>query len=222
MSSALNRLLTDFSSDGRADRAIVAGTDICGTEDPHGLQATGDLLSGLDVAIGGESSYAIARSAYQAGIEKGRRESESLLEAVRAEHAETLRQAIEAERQKLMAETLQPFANELSQALALVGQSIEKGVAGVLAPLLHDQLQQQALNGLKDCMAELLQGRSDCVVSISAPEEIVEELALSLAALDGVANITPTSRSDIEVRVNDTILNVQLGQLRQMMQEIIN
>ncbi|MEM8971307.1 MAG: hypothetical protein AAGD43_04490 [Pseudomonadota bacterium] len=222
MTTALSRLLTVF--DGDAVKPDVVATFADGDEGESPLQLVGEPNPFADENSGnaGETHYSIVHSAYQAGIEKGQSQSEELIAQVREDAREAVQQEIEAERQRLLKETLEPIANELSQAYAELGEAIEKGVAEALAPLINVEIKRQALTSLKTCMEELMEGKAGCLVRISAPDDLIDELAESLAPLAGVANISPGDGTDIEVKIDDTILNVQLGQLQHTMQEMVD
>ena len=222
MTTALSRLLTVF--DGDAAESDVVATLPSSDEGASPLQLVEDASPLAQESFGnaGPAHYSIVQSAYQAGIEKGQNHSEELMAQVRAEAREAAQEEIAAERQRLLTETLEPIAHQLSQAYAQLGDAIERGVAEALAPLINEEVKRQALGSLKTCMEELMEGKTGCLVRISAPEEIVEELAHNLAPLADVANITPCAGTDIEVKIDDTILNVQLSQLQQTMQEMVN
>ena len=222
MTGALTRLLTVFDGDVSEPNAVITLADGDAPHNPLQLAEDASPLADHSFGAGGETSYSVVHSAYQAGIEKGQRESEELIAQVREEAREAARQEIEAERQRLLAETLQPMANELSQAYAQLSEVIERGAAEALAPLVNDELKRQALSNLKSCMEELMEGKAGCLVSISAPEDLVEELAQHLAPLADVANISPSVGNDVEVKIDHTILNVQLSQLQHAMQEMVD
>ncbi|MEM6496868.1 MAG: hypothetical protein AAF709_09085 [Pseudomonadota bacterium] len=222
MTTALSRLLTVFDGDA-VEPEVVAGLEDSGNGE-SALQLVENTNSSVveSFGSGGPAHYSIVQSAYRAGIEKGQSHSEELMAQVREEAHEAAQAEIAAERQRLLTETLEPIANQLSEAYAQLGDAIERGVAEALAPLINEEIKRQALGSLKTCMEELMESKAGCLVRISAPEELVEELAQNLAPLADVANITPCDGTDIEVKIDDTILNVQLSQLQQAMQEMVN
>ena len=222
MSSALSRLLTDFNADmmvrpANEDEAIISDFSNAMDAEPESDGLPSDLM-----AAGGGVNYDVVRSAYKAGIEKGRSENEEMLAALREEGVASTEAAVEAAKQELLAGTLQPLANDLSASYAQLGESIERGVAEVLAPLLNQELKRQALQSLKDSIEELMGDQTDAPIKITAPENMVEELAVHLAPLADAASIVSSDSDDIEVRLDDTILNTKLGQLQGIMQEIFD
>ena len=75
---------------------------------------------------------------------------------------------------------------------------------------------------MKDSIEELMGDQTDAPIKITAPENMVEELAVHLAPLADAASIVSSDSDDIEVRLDDTILNTKLGQLQGIMQEIFD
>ena len=222
MSSALSRLLTDFNADmmvspANEDEAVSSDFSNSIDAEPEVDGLPKDLL-----AAGGGLNYAVVRSAYKAGIEKGRSENEEVIAALREEGMASTEAAVEAAKQELLTGTLQPLANELATSYAQLGESIEKGVAEVLAPLLNQELKRQALQSLKDSIEELMGEKTDASIKITAPDSMVDELAVHLAPLADTASIVSSDGDDIEVRLDDTILSTKLGQIQGIMQEIFD
>ncbi|MBV2144340.1 hypothetical protein KUG47_12630 [Falsochrobactrum sp. TDYN1] len=215
---ALSRHLPDFSTHRIADDAVEIIATPASLR-PLGAQAEPKTGAAAEKPASDEQAE-IARMvaleeekrlAFEAGREDGHREVEALYEAEKArllrEHEaeiETLRAAFSREQAVLL-------ASALTEGLGALERSLSAQVAGILAPLLADKMQGEAVSEFVARIGALvLDGEAP---EISGPAQLLQPLRDHADLLPPGCRFTETVSSELSFSFGERVLETRVAPL---------
>ncbi|MCI4678835.1 hypothetical protein K9U39_00940 [Rhodoblastus acidophilus] len=152
-------------------------------------------------------------------LEQGRSEAlDEGREAARKEldqERRRLREEMDAEIAKARAQWAEEEAAHLAQAHRAAFDALEQRCAQAVANILRPFLVQQSIVRVTDALVEnmeaLFAARVQSMFEISGPADLLAALEKKFAAHKATIAFTPDESIDVRVRVEDTIIETQLG-----------
>jgi hypothetical protein len=144
-------------------------------------------------------------------FEDGREAARKELEEERAR----MRESIDAEVVKARAKWVEEEAEKLASAHRAAIENFETRCAQAVANILRPFLQNLVIGRVTDSLVEnldvLFAARTQAVFEVCGPEDMLDALRERFAARDASVVFKPDDSIDIRVRVDDTIIETQLG-----------
>lgn len=142
---------------------------------------------------------------------EGREAARKELEDERSHMREALNGEIAKARAQWAAEEAARLAEAHRAAFDSFEQRCAQAVANILRPFLVQQAIARVTEALVDNLETLFAARAPALFEVSGPADLLDALKEKFAARNARMEFKPDSSIDVRVRVEDTIMETQLG-----------
>ncbi|THD49317.1 MAG: hypothetical protein E7774_01360 [Bradyrhizobium sp.] len=152
----------------------------------------------------------------EAAYERGRRDG---AQAARAEEAEALAQAVEAEREQAIESQLDfqlneyaQIADQISTGLQEIEERVAEATARILGPLLAAETTKKIVQNLCESLAKLRVGGASSLIRIRGPERVLKALRERVAFLSVEVEYVAEDGVEVTIEAEETTIRSELQQ----------
>lgn len=177
--------------------------------DLHVVPAEEPMFDPVSMVDAAEENQRHWQDGYEAGVAIGRAQAQSEL----ADQDVLLRDAIAAARAEWLAEESERIASGVEKALGVIEREIGAVAGRILAKLARDRQLERALADFSGHVKTLLRDGHAGVVTVHAPEDLVEQLSQRLGSV-GSLEFVAHQGAEVWVRSGATMIETRLGAWR--------